>query len=107
MDVRSTAINTQATFYNRMSNLQSHLRMNSYANDMTRNSNYASNLRMPGHYGANILMPHGTKRKQKDPNRPKRPTTAYFYFAQLERESAAKRGERISKVSISYNINYN
>ena len=98
LDVKSTAINTPTTFYNRMSNLQSHLRMNSYTNDMTRNSNYATTLRMPGQYGANVLMPHGTKRKQKDPNRPKRPTTAYFYFAQLERESAAKRGERISKV---------
>lgn len=43
----------------------------------------------------------GTKRKPgNDPNRPKRPTSAYFYFVQLEREEAAKRGEKITRVSI-------
>jgi len=41
------------------------------------------------------------KRKPgNDPNRPKRPTSAYFYFVQLEREEAAKRGEKITRVCI-------
>jgi len=35
-----------------------------------------------------------------DPNRPKRPTSAYFYFVQVEREEAAKRGEKITRVCI-------
>lgn len=34
-----------------------------------------------------------------DPNRPKRPTSAYFFFIQLEREAAARRGEKITRVS--------
>jgi len=39
------------------------------------------------------------KRKPgNDPNRPKRPTSAYFYFVQVEREEAAKRGEKITRV---------
>jgi len=43
----------------------------------------------------------GAKRKPgNDPNRPKRPTSAYFYFVQLEREEAAKRGEKITRVSV-------
>ena len=42
------------------------------------------------------------KRKPgNDPNRPKRPTSAYFYFVQLEREEAAKRGEKITRVRIN------
>jgi len=42
------------------------------------------------------------KRKPgNDPNRPKRPTSAYFYFVQLEREEAAKRGEKITRVCIT------
>lgn len=41
----------------------------------------------------------GGKRKlANDPNRPKRPTSAYFYFVQIEREEAAKRGEKITRV---------
>lgn len=44
----------------------------------------------------------GNKRKLvNDPNRPKRPTSAYFYFVQLEREEAAKRGEKITRVRIA------
>lgn len=35
----------------------------------------------------------------KDPNRPKRPTSAYFFFAAAQREEAKKRGESISKVA--------
>jgi len=43
------------------------------------------------------------KRKPgNDPNRPKRPTSAYFYFVQLEREEAAKRGEKITRVCIKF-----
>lgn len=34
-----------------------------------------------------------------DPNRPKRPTSAYFFFIQLEREAAARRGEKITRVA--------
>lgn len=42
----------------------------------------------------------GGKRKlANDPNRPKRPTSAYFYFVQIEREEAAKRGEKITRVA--------
>lgn len=42
----------------------------------------------------------GGKRKlTTDPNRPKRPTSAYFYFIQIEREEAAKRGEKITRVA--------
>lgn len=41
-----------------------------------------------------------TKRKMnKDPNRPKRPTSAYFYYVAAQREEAAKRGESISRVA--------
>lgn len=39
------------------------------------------------------------RRRSGDPNRPKRPTSAYFFFIQLEREEAARRGERISRVA--------
>jgi len=35
----------------------------------------------------------------KDPNRPKRPQSAYFYFVGKERELAKKRGEDISRVA--------
>ncbi|ESN95104.1 hypothetical protein HELRODRAFT_87165 [Helobdella robusta] len=57
--------------------------------------------------GGNFAHPqffnqHGNQGKRKmnnDPNRPKRPTSAYFYFVQLEREEAAKRGERINRVA--------
>jgi len=35
-----------------------------------------------------------------DPNRPKRPTSAYFFFVQIEREEAARRGEKITRVWI-------
>ena len=35
----------------------------------------------------------------KDPNKPKRPTSAYFYFVAKEREEAKKRGEDISRVA--------
>ena len=46
-----------------------------------------------------------TKRKPgNDPNRPKRPTSAYFYFVQLEREEAAKRGEKITRVCSDHSV---
>lgn len=38
-------------------------------------------------------------KKVKDPNKPKRPTSAYFYFVAKEREEAKKRGEDISRVA--------
>ena len=44
------------------------------------------------------------KKLANDPNRPKRPTSAYFYFVQLQREEAAKRGEKITRVSRVYSI---
>ena len=40
-----------------------------------------------------------TAKKEKDPNRPKRPTSAYFYFVAKEREECKKRGEDISRVA--------
>jgi hypothetical protein len=40
-----------------------------------------------------------TEKKIKDPNKPKRPTSAYFYFVAKEREEAKKRGEDISRVA--------
>ena len=42
----------------------------------------------------------GKRKMNNDPNRPKRPTSAYFYFVQIEREEAAKRGEKITRVRI-------
>ena len=49
----------------------------------------------------------GHKRKLvNDPNRPKRPTSAYFYFVQLEREEAAKRGEKITRVCTFFLFSY-
>lgn len=39
------------------------------------------------------------EKKYKDPNKPKRPTSAYFYFVAKEREEAKKRGEDISRVA--------
>lgn len=36
----------------------------------------------------------------KDPNRPKRPTSAYFYFVADQRVIAKKKGEDISRVAI-------
>ena len=48
---------------------------------------------------AAVNVASSAKRKPgNDPNRPKRPTSAYFYFVQLEREEAAKRGEKITRV---------
>lgn len=38
-------------------------------------------------------------KRDKDPNKPKRPTSAYFFFAASERVEAKKRGEDISKVA--------
>ena len=38
------------------------------------------------------------QKKAKDPNRPKRPTSAYFYFLADCRESAKKAGKSVSKV---------
>jgi hypothetical protein len=39
------------------------------------------------------------EKKFKDPNKPKRPTSAYFYFVAKERELAKGRGEDISRVA--------
>ena len=39
------------------------------------------------------------EKKVKDPNKPKRPTSAYFYFVAKEREEAKRRGEDISRVA--------
>lgn len=39
------------------------------------------------------------KKKEKDPNRPKRATSAYFYFLQSCREEAAKAGKGPQKIS--------
>jgi hypothetical protein len=39
------------------------------------------------------------KRGDKDPNKPKRATSAYFFYMAAERENAKKRGENISKVA--------
>lgn len=39
------------------------------------------------------------EKKVKDPNRPKRPTSAYFYFIAAKREEAKKRGDDISRVA--------
>ena len=44
-------------------------------------------------------MGRKTEKKVKDPNRPKRPTSAYFYFVAKEREEAKRRGEDISRVA--------
>lgn len=41
----------------------------------------------------------GKRKMNNDPNRPKRPTSAYFFFVQVEREEAAKRGEKITRVA--------
>jgi hypothetical protein len=40
----------------------------------------------------------GRKRKAKDPNRPKRSTSAYFFFLSKMREDSKKAGKAITKV---------
>jgi len=40
------------------------------------------------------------KKADKDPAKPKRPTSAYFFFVAEQRELAKKRGEDISRVAI-------
>ena len=43
---------------------------------------------------------NGAKRKlAKDPNKPKRPTSAYFYFVAEKREEQKKAGRKITKVA--------
>lgn len=39
------------------------------------------------------------EKKMKDPNKPKRPTSAYFYFVAAERADYKKRGEDCSRVA--------
>jgi len=39
------------------------------------------------------------RKRVKDPNRPKRPTSAYFYFAAKCREDNAKKGIKITRVA--------
>jgi len=41
----------------------------------------------------------GKSKADKDPNKPKRPTSAYFYFVAKEREECKKRGEAITRVA--------
>ena len=41
----------------------------------------------------------GSRKRVKDPNRPKRPTSAYFYFAAKCREDNAKKGIKITRVA--------
>lgn len=43
------------------------------------------------------------KRKAKDPNRPKRATSAYFFFLSKMREDSKKAGKPITKVSNVFN----
>lgn len=38
-------------------------------------------------------------KEDKDPNRPKRPTSSYFFYAADQREEAKRNGESISKVA--------
>lgn len=38
-------------------------------------------------------------KRPKDPNRPKRPTSAYFYYVASQREECKRRGEHISRVA--------
>lgn len=37
--------------------------------------------------------------REKDPNKPKRPTSAYFFFAQYKREELARQGKSITRVA--------
>ena len=39
------------------------------------------------------------KRKAKDPNRPKRPTSAYFYYVAYQRAELEKQGKKITRVA--------
>ena len=41
----------------------------------------------------------GRKQKVKDPNKPKRPTSAYFYFVAAQRLKNEKEGKKISRVA--------
>lgn len=41
----------------------------------------------------------GKRKKEKDPNRPKRPTSSYFYFIQSARQECKERGEKITRVA--------
>jgi high mobility group protein B2 len=41
----------------------------------------------------------GKSKAEKDPNKPKRPTSAYFYFIAGERLEYKKRGEHVSQVA--------
>ncbi|ELU12309.1 hypothetical protein CAPTEDRAFT_56147, partial [Capitella teleta] len=41
----------------------------------------------------------GKRKKNKDPNRPKRPTSAYFFYVAHCRAECEKRGERITRVA--------
>lgn len=44
-------------------------------------------------------MTKSGKIKKKDPHRPKRPTSAYFFYAQRMREEAARKGQSITRVA--------
>lgn len=46
--------------------------------------------------------PGGRGKKAKDPNKPKRATSAYFFYLAHCREEAKKQGRSISKVSHLY-----
>jgi len=43
--------------------------------------------------------PGGKRKRAKDPNKPKRPTSAYFYFVAAEREKMNKQGKKITRVA--------
>ena len=40
------------------------------------------------------------KRKAKDPNKPKRPTSAYFFYVAAKREEYKAAGKKITRVCI-------
>lgn len=50
------------------------------------------------HLGTVVSPVKGGKRKRKDPNRPKRPTSAYFFFVSKQRQLCEERGEKITRV---------
>ena len=45
------------------------------------------------------------KRKtNKDPNKPKRPTSAYFYYVARQRQELEKQGKKVTKVSFTKTV---
>lgn len=61
---------------------------------------YPQNFQQAGGTGRPKATPSkASKRKIKDPNRPKRPTSAYFYFVAGERTKNAAIGKKITRVA--------